>query len=157
MNAEDLRQMQSKGLGSKYMQTIGFRNFTSYMERKIKHMFVDSSGPVLTRLKELKQEAEKQERDLTTEFTETDPHRILSTTGGCAVSFASALTHAMEGVLDLKPVVTLEEELRGISQLPQGRRLYALRPPSVRRVPEPRRVHGVPSQRGQDHDLRRGG
>ena len=73
MKAEDLRQMRPKGLGSKYMQTIGFRNFTSYMARKIEHMFVDSSGPVLTRLKERKQEAEKQERDLTTEFAETDP------------------------------------------------------------------------------------
>ena len=45
----------SKGLVSKYMQTSGFRNFTSYTERKIEHMFVDSSGPVLTRLKGPKQ------------------------------------------------------------------------------------------------------
>ena len=72
MKAEDLRQTRPKGLGSKYMQTIGFRNLTSYMERKIEHTFVDPSGPVLTRLKELKQEAEKQERDLTTEFAEME-------------------------------------------------------------------------------------
>merc|ERR1719510_2254000 len=104
--------MQSKGLSPKYMQTIGFRNFTTYMERKIEHMFADSIGPVLTRLKDLKQEAEKREKDLAVEFSETDPHRILSTTRDCGVSFATALTHVMEGVLDLKPVMNLEEELR---------------------------------------------
>merc|ERR1740123_1216437 len=75
-------------------------------------MFADSIGPVLTRLKDLKQEAEKREKDLTVEFSETDPHRILSTTRDCGVSFATALTHVMEGVLDLKPVMNLEDELR---------------------------------------------
>jgi len=112
VNAEDLRQMQSKGLGSKYMQTVGFRNFTAYLERRIEYMFVDSIGPVLSRLKELKHSAEKTERELEAEFNDTDPHRILSTTRDCGVSFATALTHVMEGVLDLKPVMTLEEELR---------------------------------------------
>mmetsp|Transcript_22189 Transcript_22189/g.69879 ORF Transcript_22189/g.69879 Transcript_22189/m.69879 type:complete len:724 (+) Transcript_22189:81-2252(+) len=112
MNTEDLRQMQQKALSAKHMQTIGFGNFTTYMERRIEQMFVASIGPVLAKLGDLKQSVEKRARDLETEFNETDPHRILSTTRDCGVSFATALTHVMEGVLDLKPVMTLEEELR---------------------------------------------
>jgi len=112
MNAEDLRQMQSKGLSSKYLQTIGFANFVSFMERKIELMFVDSIGPVLNKLKDLQLSVEKRAQELDTEFNETDPQRILSTTRDCGVSFATALTHVMEGVLDVKPVMTLEEELR---------------------------------------------
>eukprot|EP00418_Pyrodinium_bahamense_P099611 CAMPEP_0179037846 /NCGR_PEP_ID=MMETSP0796-20121207/14334_1 /TAXON_ID=73915 /ORGANISM="Pyrodinium bahamense, Strain pbaha01" /LENGTH=728 /DNA_ID=CAMNT_0020734157 /DNA_START=78 /DNA_END=2264 /DNA_ORIENTATION=+ len=112
MNMEDLRQMQARGLSAKYMQTIGFKNFTGYMEKKIEQLFVDAMGPVLSNLKDLKFSAEKQEKELETEFNETDPHRILSTTRDCGVSFATALTHVMEGVLDLKPVMNLEEELR---------------------------------------------
>jgi len=112
MNAEDLRQMHAKGLSPKYMQTIGFGNFTSYMERKIEQMFVDSISPVLSKLHDLKQAAERRQKDLETEFSDTDPHRILSTTRDCGVSFAAAITHVMEGVPDLKPVVKLEQELQ---------------------------------------------
>merc|ERR1719245_542016 len=81
------------------------------MERKIETMFVDAIGPVLANLKVLKREGEKKVEELQTEFTETDPHRILSTTRDCGCSFATALAHVMEGVLDLKPVMNLEEEL----------------------------------------------
>lgn len=112
MNMEDLRQMQSRGLSAKYMQTVGFKNFTAFMEKKIEQMFVDALGPVLQNLKDLKSSADGQVKDLETEFNDTDPHRILSTTRDCGVSFATALTHVMEGVLDLKPVMNLEEELR---------------------------------------------
>jgi len=104
--------MQSKGLSAKYMQTIGFKNFSSFMERKIEQLFADAMGPVLASLKEMKNTAEKESTGLSVEFNETDPQRILSTTRDCGVSFATALTHVMEGVLDLKPVMNLEEELR---------------------------------------------
>jgi len=99
-------------LSAKYMETIGFKKFASYMEKKIELMFVDSIGPVLSNLKDLKNGAEKQHQELSTEFSETDPNRILSTTRDCGVSFATALAHVMEGILDLKPVMNLEEELR---------------------------------------------
>jgi|Transcript_39399 GTP-binding protein EngB required for normal cell division len=111
MNAEDLRQMQSKGLSAKYMQSVGFKAFASFMELKIESMFVEAIGPVLSNLKDLKISAERTEKELDTEYSETDPHRILSTTRDCGVSFATALTHVMEGVLDLKPVMNLEDEL----------------------------------------------
>jgi len=111
-NQRDLTQMQSKGLGSKYMHTIGFRNFASFMEAKIEQLFVESIGPVLSNLKDLKVSCGKRTKELETEFSETDPQRILSTTRDCGVSIATALTHVMEGVLDLRPVMTLEDELR---------------------------------------------
>jgi S-adenosylmethionine/arginine decarboxylase-like enzyme len=63
-------------------------------------------------LRELQQSSTQQERELQNEFADTNPQRILSTTRECGVSFATALTHVMEGVLNLKPVMTLEEELR---------------------------------------------
>jgi len=112
MNAEDMRQMQARGLSARYMQTIGFANFAGFMERKIELMFVDSIGPVLGKLRDLQQSSERRGRELEGELAETDPQRILSTTRDCGVSFATALTHVMEGVLDLQPVQTLEEELR---------------------------------------------
>lgn len=121
MNAEDLRQMQSRGLTHKYLQTIGFKNFAAFMEKKIERMFVESIGPVLTSLKDLRGQAERVARTLNQEFTDTDPHRILSTTRDCGVSFAMALTHVMEGVLDLRPVMNLEDELKEFHSYHQQR------------------------------------
>mmetsp|Transcript_83113 Transcript_83113/g.173982 ORF Transcript_83113/g.173982 Transcript_83113/m.173982 type:complete len:730 (-) Transcript_83113:85-2274(-) len=121
MNAEDIRQMTMRGLSPKYMQTVGFKNFAAFMEKKIERMFVDSIGPVLNSLKELRQKAEKHARTLSTEFSDTDPHRILSTTRDCGVSFAMALTHVMEGVLELGNIQTLEDELRDFHNYHQQR------------------------------------
>eukprot|EP00406_Dinophysis_acuminata_P050518 CAMPEP_0179301376 /NCGR_PEP_ID=MMETSP0797-20121207/47521_1 /TAXON_ID=47934 /ORGANISM="Dinophysis acuminata, Strain DAEP01" /LENGTH=728 /DNA_ID=CAMNT_0021010881 /DNA_START=78 /DNA_END=2264 /DNA_ORIENTATION=+ len=112
MNAEDLRQMQSRGLSAKYLQTIGFKNFVGFMEKRIEQIFVDSIGPVLSNLKGLKTTFEETEKKMTAEFSDTDAQSILSTTRDCGVSFATALTHVMEGTLGLNPVVGLEEELR---------------------------------------------
>jgi hypothetical protein len=111
-NAEDLRQMQAKGLSSRHLETIGFTNFTRFVERKIERMFSESIGPVLHHLRDLQQSTMQQEKELTNEFADTNPQRILSTTRECGVSFATALTHVMEGVLNLKPVMSLGEELR---------------------------------------------
>eukprot|EP00440_Ansanella_granifera_P026888 gb/GFBE01029197.1/.p1 GENE.gb/GFBE01029197.1/~~gb/GFBE01029197.1/.p1 ORF type:complete len:728 (+),score=129.92 gb/GFBE01029197.1/:1-2184(+) len=114
MNTNDLKEMTSKGLSSRsrYINTIGFNNFVSFMEQKIELLFKEAIDPVLTNLKDLKSTAQNQKKDLDTEFNDTDPHRILSTTRDCGISFATALTHVMEGVLDLQPVMNLDEELR---------------------------------------------
>jgi len=112
MNAEDVKQMQLRGLSPKYIQTIGFKNFAAFMEKKIEKMFIESVGPVLTSLRELRCKSEREGKALSAEFSDTDPHRILSTTRDCGVSFAMALTHVMEGVLDLRHTMTLEDELR---------------------------------------------
>merc|ERR1719436_440692 len=61
MCAEDLKQLQQRGLSEKYMKTIGFINFATFMEKKIETMFGDAIGPVLANLKELKENAEKDE------------------------------------------------------------------------------------------------
>lgn len=119
-NDKDLREMSNKGISQKYLQTIGFKNFAAFMEKKIEDMFVEAMGPVLSNLKELRSTTEKTERDLSNEYRDTDPQRILSTTRDCGISFATALTHVMEGVLELKPVMNLEEELRGFHNYHQS-------------------------------------
>jgi len=113
---EDMNQMSQKGLNPKYMSSIGFKHFASFMEKKIEQMFVESISPVLTKLKDFKGTNAKDWTDLKTEFTETDPHRILSTTRECGVSFAKGLVFVMEGQLGLDYSVTLEEELQEFHQ-----------------------------------------
>eukprot|EP00440_Ansanella_granifera_P049326 gb/GFBE01053442.1/.p1 GENE.gb/GFBE01053442.1/~~gb/GFBE01053442.1/.p1 ORF type:complete len:726 (+),score=176.49 gb/GFBE01053442.1/:1-2178(+) len=120
MNSNDLNQMAQKGLSKRYMATIGFKSFTAFMEQKIQQMFAGAIDPVLTNLKDLKTAATNQKQDLENEFRDTDPHRILSTTRDCGISFATALTHVMEGVLDLTPVLNLEEELRSFHSYHQS-------------------------------------
>eukprot|EP00930_Biecheleria_cincta_P028097 TRINITY_DN19599_c0_g2_i1.p1 TRINITY_DN19599_c0_g2~~TRINITY_DN19599_c0_g2_i1.p1 ORF type:complete len:728 (-),score=155.12 TRINITY_DN19599_c0_g2_i1:183-2366(-) len=112
MNQEDLRQMASNNLSARYMATIGFTNFVNFMEKKIEHMFAKAIDPVLANLQDLQDATLNRKADLEVEYTGTDPHRILSTTRDCGISFATALTHVMEGVLNLDPVMNLEEELR---------------------------------------------
>lgn len=116
MDANDKNQMASKGLSDMYMDTIGFKNFVKYMEKKIEQMFAEAIDPVLTNLKDLRSTAHNQKKDLETEYNDTDPHRILSTTRDCGISFATALTHVMEGVLDLQPVMNLADELNAFHQ-----------------------------------------
>merc|ERR1719199_1887090 len=76
-------------------------------------MFVESINPIMSNLRNLKDETTKREKELETEFAETDPNRILSTTRDCGTSFATALSHVMEGVLRMKEGrMTLQTELQ---------------------------------------------
>merc|ERR1719247_1086303 len=93
--------MQSRGLPSKHMKTIGFKTFQTYMENKIEQMFATALGPVMSNLRQMRHKNETREKELETEFHDTDPNRILSTTRDCGTSFATALSHVMEGVLNL--------------------------------------------------------
>jgi len=115
-NAEDLRQMQSRGLGPKYLQTIGFKNFAAFLEKNVEKMFAESIGPVLAGLAESRSRTEKEAKMLAAELVDTEPERILSTTRDCGISFAMALTHVMEGVLNTSHAMTLEEELRAFHE-----------------------------------------
>lgn len=108
----DVAVMKSKGLSDMYTKYIGFNNFATFMEQKIEQMFGDAIQPVLTNLTNLMVTSEKQATSLKVEYSETDPNKILTTTRDCGISFATALTHVMEGVLDLQPVMNLEDELR---------------------------------------------
>jgi hypothetical protein len=98
------------------MKYIGFNNFAKYMERKIERMFSEAIGPVLTKLMSLKSRNEMDAQALSVEFNDTDPQMILSTTRDVGVSFATALTHVMEGILGLAPVMNLEEELKAFQR-----------------------------------------
>mmetsp|Transcript_71297 Transcript_71297/g.112975 ORF Transcript_71297/g.112975 Transcript_71297/m.112975 type:complete len:726 (+) Transcript_71297:82-2259(+) len=112
-NDEDVKTMQQKGLSGKHMRTIGFKSFQVFMESKIERMFVEAIGPVMTNLRKLKETTKTNLQSLEVEFAETDPNRILSTTRDCGTSFATALTHIMEGVLRLRQSrMTLEAELK---------------------------------------------
>jgi len=109
---DDVKVMKSKGLSEANLRFIGFKNFAAHMERVIETKFSESIGPVLKSLTKLKADAIKDADALKMEYSETDPNRILNTARDCGISFATALTHVMEGVLDLQPVMSLEQELR---------------------------------------------
>eukprot|EP00927_Polykrikos_kofoidii_P084560 TRINITY_DN8942_c0_g2_i1.p1 TRINITY_DN8942_c0_g2~~TRINITY_DN8942_c0_g2_i1.p1 ORF type:complete len:733 (-),score=131.75 TRINITY_DN8942_c0_g2_i1:338-2536(-) len=109
---DDISTMMSKGVADVYMKYIGFNNFVAFMENKIETMFSAAIGPVLTNLISLKINSEKDSLSMKVELSETDPQKILSTTRECGFSFATALTHVMQGVLDSQPVMNLEDELR---------------------------------------------
>merc|ERR1719188_2309596 len=67
----------------------------------------------MTNLRNMKESHEKRVEELEMEYNDTDPNRILSTTRDCGTSFATALTHVMQGVLRLtEGRMTLEAELR---------------------------------------------
>lgn len=130
MNDTDLNTMSAVGLSKQYLKTIGFKSFVGFMEKKIEQMFAQALNPVLSNLQDLKTTTDSRKKDLEVEFENTDPNRILSTTRDCGISFATALTHVMEGVLDLEPVQNLEEELRAFHSYHQslGNPTFALLP-----------------------------
>jgi len=109
---EDLTQMRSNGLNAKQLNMIGFRNLAFYVENKQRQIFAECIGPVKKALKDLEFAEQQKSRDLETELADTDPEKIRSTTRACGVSFATALAHVMGGVLDLEPVMDLEQELQ---------------------------------------------
>lgn len=109
---QDMNMMASKKISSKYLSTIGFKNFQTWMEHKIETLFAEALNPILTNLRNMREQNMKEKEGLQTEFNETDPNRILGTTRDCATSFATALTHVMEGVLRLtEGRMNLENEL----------------------------------------------
>jgi len=111
MNQQDIDEMLSKDIPPKHMATIGFRNFSNFMEKKIEQMFVDSIGPVMDKLNEFNSEHTTELENLRSEYTDTDPHKILSTTRDCGMAFATALGDVMKGQLGLEYYTTLEDEL----------------------------------------------
>jgi len=112
-NAEDVRVLQGLNLAPKHLQGIGFNTFANFMEKKIESMFSDALKPVMENLQAMKADFQSKEAGLSTEFNETDPFKITSTTCDCGKGFAQCLNFVMEGQLNLtEGCVTLEEELR---------------------------------------------
>jgi len=109
---QDVKRMDELKISSKYVTTIGFNHFQNFMENKIESMFAEAINPVLSSLRNMREQTEKTTENLKQESIDTDPNRILSTTRDCGVSFATALTHVMEGLVDAKEGrMTLETEL----------------------------------------------
>lgn len=98
MALQDTNQLQSKGLQSKFLQTIGFDNFNNYMDVKIEQLFVEGLGPVCESLTNVKDELSTRLQDLEEDHRMTDQRNVMNTCREVAVSFGKALTHVMEGV-----------------------------------------------------------
>jgi len=110
---DDVRIVQSRGMNAKFMPAVGFNSFQRYLELKVEQTLVEALGPVISGLRIQKETSQRLHEELKAELNLTEPSCILSTTRDCGVSFASALTHIMEGVLRLSQGrMTLEAELR---------------------------------------------
>jgi GTP-binding protein EngB required for normal cell division len=111
-NKDDVQNMQQRGAVAKNLTKIGFTNFQVYMEARIESMFAEAIDPLLIALRKERETIDKRSKDVMAEYVETDPNRILSTTRDCGISFATALSHVLEGVLHLtEGRLTLEAEL----------------------------------------------
>ncbi|KAF4684657.1 hypothetical protein FOZ60_007425 [Perkinsus olseni] len=121
MNKQDLAELRSKGASEKFTSTIGFDNFTKYMERRIEVMFAQAIGPVLKKLKDLKQQNLEKEESMKDEIENTNPAQIVSTVRDVGMSFAHSLNHVMEGfVRSDAGRLTLEDELRAFAAYEEG-------------------------------------
>ncbi|EER20034.1 hypothetical protein Pmar_PMAR007294 [Perkinsus marinus ATCC 50983] len=111
----------SKGASEKFVNTIGFDNFTKYMERRIEVMFAQAIGPVLKKLKDLKQQNLEKEESMKDEIENTNPAQIVSTVRDVGMSFAHSLNHVMEGfVRSDAGRLTLEDELIAFAAYEEG-------------------------------------
>mmetsp|Transcript_12592 Transcript_12592/g.33863 ORF Transcript_12592/g.33863 Transcript_12592/m.33863 type:complete len:727 (-) Transcript_12592:267-2447(-) len=113
MSTQDLNKFAGLGATQGYLDTVGFANFSKYMERRTERMFVEAIGPVLTKLRDLETSMSDREQELKDELENSDPGQILSTVRACGMSFANCLTHVMEGVIrsDINRM-QLDDELR---------------------------------------------
>eukprot|EP00812_Abedinium_dasypus_P012380 NODE_58_length_2325_cov_377.525551.p1 GENE.NODE_58_length_2325_cov_377.525551~~NODE_58_length_2325_cov_377.525551.p1 ORF type:complete len:726 (+),score=314.25 NODE_58_length_2325_cov_377.525551:3-2180(+) len=111
-NDVDMQKMQERQLSATNLSTVGFTNFSQYMEKKVESMFSAAIGPVLQNLRDLKDSTTKHVNSLAEEYKETDPNLIVTTTRDVGRSFASGLVHVMEGIVNSKVGrMTLEKEL----------------------------------------------
>eukprot|EP00929_Paragymnodinium_shiwhaense_P095574 TRINITY_DN5677_c0_g1_i1.p1 TRINITY_DN5677_c0_g1~~TRINITY_DN5677_c0_g1_i1.p1 ORF type:complete len:776 (-),score=234.71 TRINITY_DN5677_c0_g1_i1:396-2723(-) len=124
----DINTMRQKGLTEANLKLIGLNNFVAHMESVIERRFGESIGPVMGSLMKLRGSSVKEYKSLQEEWQETDPQKILSTARDCGISFATALTHVMEGVLDLTPVLNLEDELKAFHERYKDAKAFPLLP-----------------------------
>jgi len=112
-DSKDVQTVSSLGVDSKKLQTIGYKNFAAFMEVKVEQMFAAAIDPVLDSLKKLQTSTADEEQMLKTEYTDTDPLRVVTTTRDCGMSFASAVQFVMEGQIGVTTgQMDLETELK---------------------------------------------
>mmetsp|Transcript_9918 Transcript_9918/g.21610 ORF Transcript_9918/g.21610 Transcript_9918/m.21610 type:complete len:728 (-) Transcript_9918:14-2197(-) len=110
---QDMNKFASLGTSSAFLATVGFSNFSKYMEQRTERMFVEAIGPVLSKLRALESSMTSRDEELKEELDNSDPRQILSLVRACGMSFANCLTHIMEGSIRSETNrMTLGDELR---------------------------------------------
>ena len=113
MAQQDQDELRSKGALDKHMGFIGFDNFTRFMGSKIELMFAQAIGPVLKKLRELREKTSLRFDEISEEMDNTNPAQMASTIRDVGMSFSHSLNHVMEGfVRSDAGRCTLEDELR---------------------------------------------
>jgi len=116
-NEEDIQTISAKGLVGKDLKRIGFKNFVEFMDKKVENMFSAAIDPVLESLKNMKETTVTRQSELSTEFSNTDPSRVLNTTRDCGKTFAGAMDEIMRGTMDENDEnMDMETELRNFHE-----------------------------------------
>jgi len=114
---KDVSTLSAKGASAKYKMTIGFQNFRTFMEIKIQQLFADALSPMLTRLKSLKEDHERNLAVIQQETETINEDNILHATRSAGIQFAQSFNFLMEGALSSEHNrCTLEEELRSFHE-----------------------------------------
>jgi GTP-binding protein EngB required for normal cell division len=109
----DIRTLTEKGASQKYMPTIGFQNFRTFMEVKIQQLFADALQPLLERLKSLQEENTDRLSVIATETETISEDNIIHATRSAGISFAQSFNFLMEGALSSEcNRRNMEKELR---------------------------------------------
>ncbi|CAD7957861.1 unnamed protein product [Amoebophrya sp. A120] len=113
MNEKDVQIINDLGVGDRLKETVGYAQFAKAMENRIEEMFADAIGPVLKKLREMKDSIQEKKSNMEEEISHTNPSQILNSVREAGMSFGHALNHVMEGyVRSDMGRITLEEELR---------------------------------------------
>lgn len=113
----DVRTLTEKGASAKFLKTIGFQNFRSFVEVKIQHLFAEALSPLLGKMKAIKEENDSLLTIINDEAQQLDEHNILHATRSAGVSFSQSFQFVMEGSLSSETKrCTLEDEIWSFDQ-----------------------------------------
>jgi GTP-binding protein EngB required for normal cell division len=113
MKEKDMEVVKKLMPSKMFLDTVGWNNFSAYVEKRTEQMFIEAIAPVIDKLRVLEQSMEQQEIELEAELESLDPAHMLATVRTCGASFAHCLNYVMEGYIGSKAnCMTLEQELR---------------------------------------------
>jgi GTP-binding protein EngB required for normal cell division len=112
-SVDDVDEIKSRGVSDpRLLAFVGFDAFSMFMSSKIESMFTQSLGPVLRKLKDLKEVNEIKFNELIEEVDNSNPITLTALIREIGMSFSHALNHVMEGfVRSDQGRLTLHEEL----------------------------------------------
>jgi len=114
---KDVEMITSKNASDKYKKLVGFTNFQYFIQVKTQQIFADALGPMLLRLKDMRDENSQKLATIQEEKRMSDPNNILHETRASGLTFAQAFNHLMEGALSSEHNrVTMEQELKSFDQ-----------------------------------------